>query len=86
MKTCTSNKKMFPSESIAEEALISAWTAYDYTGKNGPLGVYLCDICGSYHLTSKGPTNKRLADFIASGELKRHAEASRWLDKMKKRK
>ena len=77
---------MYPSEFVAEEALIAAWTAYAYTNNNGPVGIYLCEICGSYHLTSKGPINKRLSEFIDSGQLKKNAEANRWLDKVRKRK
>jgi hypothetical protein len=85
VKTCSSHKKMYPTESIAEEALIAARTAYDYRDKNGPVGIYHCDICASYHMTSKGPMNQRLAESIASGALKKDVEANIWLDKLKRK-
>ncbi len=73
---------MYPSETIAEEALISAWTTYSYTEGNGPIGVYLCEDCGSYHLTSKGNTNRKLAEHLATGKLQQNKEANKWLEKL----
>lgn len=84
--TCETNKKMYQTESIAEEALITAWTAYSYKSNNGPIGVYLCDVCGTYHLTSKGEMNKKLAAYMASGALKKDQEAERWRLKLMKKK
>lgn len=83
MSKCATAKKMYPTESVAEDALINAWTTYDYKKDQGPVGVYLCDICGAYHLTSKGSMNSRLSQLIALGKVKREAEANRWLDKLK---
>jgi hypothetical protein len=76
---------MYPTQAVAEDALIAAWTAYEYKKGNGPVNVYLCDICGTYHLTSKGDMNKKLSDYVASGALDRNAVANRWLDKLKKK-
>jgi hypothetical protein len=45
--------------------------------------VYRCDDCGLYHLTSKGPMNDRLAQYLSSSKLKLNKEANRWLDKFK---
>jgi hypothetical protein len=75
---------MYPSEIIAEEALISAWIAYSYTKGNGPIGVYLCADCGSYHLTSKGVMNQKLAEQLTSGKIQQNKEANKWLDKINK--
>jgi len=77
---------MYPTESIAEEALIEAWTTYDYTHRSGPLGIYLCDVCGSYHLTSKGLINKKLNEYIASGKIKKSVEVENWKAKLKRKK
>lgn len=85
MNTCETKKKMYPSETIAEEALIAAWATYNYKSNQGPIGYYRCDTCGDYHLTSKGEMNKRLAQYIASGKLSREAQALRWTDKFKKK-
>jgi hypothetical protein len=46
--------------------------------------VYQCEDCGEYHLTSRGPMNERLAQYIADGKLKRDKEANQWLGKLKK--
>ncbi len=74
---------MYLTESAAEDALIMAWGTYAYKGSQGPIGFYRCDSCGYYHLTSKGEMNKRLAQEIASGNLKRQQEANRWIHKLK---
>lgn len=76
---------MYPTESVAEDALITAWTIYDYKDNQGPIGIYLCDICGAYHLTSKGEMNKKLVQYVASGRITREAEARHWIDKIKKK-
>ena len=74
---------MYLTESMAEDALIGAWSTYSYKGTQGPIGSYRCDSCGYYHLTSKGEMNKRLAQEIASGNIKRQQEANRWIHKLK---
>jgi hypothetical protein len=85
MNTCPSKKKSYLTEVIAEEALLDAWGTYDYKN-NGPIAIYRCDMCGAYHFTSKGEMNKRLAEHIESGQLKRHAQASKWIEKFKQKK
>jgi hypothetical protein len=82
---CPTHKKTYSSESIAEDALIQAWTTYNYAHGSGPIAVYKCDECGFYHLTSKGPMNKKLSEMIASGEIKKIKDAGSWLDKMKRK-
>jgi hypothetical protein len=76
---------MYPTESIAEEALISAWTTYQYTRGDGPVGVYLCEDCGSYHLTSKGAINLKLQEAITSGKIQKSKEINAWLDKIRRK-
>ena len=85
LTTCPTHKKMYASESIAEEALISAWITYEYTHGNGPIAVYLCDECGAYHLTSRGPVNKKLEQAIASGKIQRTKEINSWLNKIRRK-
>jgi len=85
MIKCVSNKKVYLTEDLAETALIGAQIHFEYGSRTGPVGFYRCDDCGYYHLTSKGPTNKKLADMIANGQLKRQKEGDRWLDKLKKK-
>jgi hypothetical protein len=84
MGHCISRKKMYPTQAIAEDALIRLWILNDYTPSNGPVNVYRCDDCGHYHLTSQGPLNKRLGDEWNSGRIRREREAQRWVDRLKK--
>jgi hypothetical protein len=76
---------MYSTESMAEEALISAWIAYDYAVGNGPINIYRCEDCRSWHLTSKGPMNKKLESYLSSGKLNKDREANKWLDRMKRK-
>ena len=76
---------MYPTEAIAEEALISAWITYNYPRGNGPIGVYTCEDCGAYHLTSKGTMNKKLAEYLGTGEIQRNKDANAWLARMKQK-
>ena len=85
MIKCISHKKVYPTPEIAEDALIDAHTYFNYAPGKGPVAVYQCEDCGHYHLTSRGSMNPRLAGFIAAGGLKRHKEANRWLDKIKRK-
>ncbi len=85
MKPCPTTKKMYPSLEIAEDALIEARTQFDYKPNQGPVGVYLCDDCGYYHLTSQGKMNEKLATQLKDGKIKLQKEANQWLDKLKKR-
>ena len=75
---------MYPSMNIAEDALIQARTSFNFSPTNGPIAVYQCEDCGSYHLTSKGKMNERLEEQLKNGEIDRQKEANRWMDKFKK--
>jgi hypothetical protein len=75
---------MYPTDAIAEEALLAAWATYTYRTGDGPVAVYRCDDCGSYHLTSKGPMNQRLAQALASGDISRQKDSDAWMNKIKR--
>ena len=85
MERCITGKRVYPTEQIAEEVLIEAWTRYDYKRNEGPVAVYQCDDCGRYHLTSKGPMNEKLASALAEGKIKKQKEARRWEEKFRRR-
>jgi hypothetical protein len=85
MIKCLSHKKVYLTVEIAEEALIGARTRFEYGNQSGPVGVYQCEDCGYYHLTSKGPINPRLAECQSNGRLKLEKEAQQWMDKIKQR-
>jgi hypothetical protein len=85
MIKCVSHKKVYPSEEIAEDALIEAQTRFDYSPHGGPVAVYRCEDCGYFHLTSKGTMNQKLSNYIKDGNLNRQKEADRWESKLKRR-
>ncbi len=85
MAGCVTKKKMYPSLEIAEDALIEAWTRYEYANGNGPVAVYQCNDCGQFHLTSIGEMNPRLRKSLDEGEIKLRKEANSWIDKFNKR-
>ncbi len=85
MVKCVSNKKVYPSKEIAEDALIEARTQFDYKIGSGPVAVYQCEDCGNFHLTSSGPMNQKLDQLTKDGKIQRQKEANQWLNKMKKR-
>jgi len=82
---CPTGKKIYPTEDLAVEALIGAWTAYDYPAGQGPQAVYSCEECGQYHLTSRGPMNTKLAEMLTKGDIRKQKEADRWEDKIKRK-
>lgn len=84
MSTCISNKRVFLTELLAEDALIDAWSTNTYSSNRGPVSVYRCDDCGCYHFTSQGKMNERLEKEIASGKIKIQREAKHWESRMKK--
>lgn len=85
MNSCITNKKMYQTPELAEDALIDAQTRFDYPDGSGPIALYKCEDCGYYHLTSKGPMNEKLKQQLLSGSIKRQKEADRWANKLKKR-
>lgn len=85
MDRCVSGKRMYATQDIAEDVLIETWTRFDFAPNNGPVGVYRCEDCGRFHLTSKGPVNERLARALSEGTIQRQKEADRWLNKLKRR-
>ncbi len=85
MKKCPTGKRLYPSEPLAEDALIEAHIHFDYRAGGGPVAVYKCDECGEYHLTSRGPMNTQLAKKLADGTVKIQKEAGLWQSKFKMR-
>jgi len=80
---CRTGKRVYQTESLAEEALIDAHSRNQYAG-TGPIAVYQCEECGYYHFTSKGHMNKRWAEQIAGEKIKLQQQASEWNRKWKK--
>jgi len=80
---CPTHKKFFPTEAIAEEALLAAWITYGVKEGQGPIAVYQCDECSGYHLTSRGPMNAKLAEQLSRGEIKKRRAEKDWIDRLK---
>ncbi|GHM99545.1 hypothetical protein WSM22_10350 [Cytophagales bacterium WSM2-2] len=80
---CPTGKRAYPTEILAEEALVDAHSQNQYSG-TGPVAVYRCDECGYFHFTSKGKMNERLAQLIASGKIKLQQQGADWERKLKK--
>ncbi len=85
MNRCISGKRVYPTQETAEEALLAAWTRFDYAAGNGPVAVYQCEDCGNYHLTSRGPMNERLDRALREGTIQRQKEADRWAEKFRRK-
>lgn len=83
MIKCVTQKKVYLTQALAEGALVGARTRFDYAKDRGPVGVYKCNDCGYYHLTSKGPVNPTLTQNLNDGTIDREKEANEWLNKMK---
>ena len=83
MIKCVTQKKVYLTQELAEEALIGAHTRFDYAQGKGPLTIYRCEDCGYFHLTSKGPVNPTLAQHLKEGKIDREKLANEWINKMK---
>ncbi len=83
MIKCVTQKKVYLTQELAEEALLGAHTRFHYAKGQGPVGVYKCDDCGYFHLTSKGTVNSKLAQEIKAGNIDRQKRADEWVNKLK---
>lgn len=83
MIKCVTNKKVYLTEELAEEALIGAHTKFYYARGQGPMAVYCCEDCGYYHLTSQGPINDKLQQQLSQGKIEQQKLADEWLDRLK---
>ena len=83
MIKCVTQKKVYLTQELAEEALLGAHIRFDYAAGRGPLATYPCRDCGYFHLTSKGPMNPALAQQLKSGKIDRQKEADAWEKKLK---
>jgi hypothetical protein len=85
MGKCSSGKRMFTTQAMAEDALIDLWSKNVYIPGRAPIAIYKCDDCGEFHLTSQGTMNEQLSEAIKTGKIKLHQEAKRWEDKWKRK-
>lgn len=85
MASCSSGKRVYQTHELAEEALIGAHINFQFGKGKGPIGVYQCEDCGLFHLTSQGIINQRLAKLINEGEIQKQKEANWWEERSKRK-
>ncbi|MCA6074528.1 hypothetical protein [Fulvivirga sedimenti] len=82
MRNCSSGKVCHDNRTIAEEELVRVLAKYGERA-GSPNGIYLCEICGFYHLTS----SSRETGYIHTPEfrerIRRAALENDWDDRWK---
>ncbi|MBO6515329.1 MAG: hypothetical protein JJ975_02160 [Bacteroidia bacterium] len=72
---CSTGKKQHNSQALAEQALIQNRVQFD---ASKAIGVYQCEVCDSWHLTSKGQLNPVLKKAMEDGSLQREIDRYQW--------
>lgn len=80
---CSTGKRCFEDGIVALDALIQNHIINDYASKEGPINIYQCDLCGSWHFTSKGPRHEALADPETQERIRKERRANYWERKLK---
>lgn len=80
---CSSGKKAYFDNFLAEEALIQHQVINDYGVGEGPVNVYLCDDCGYWHFTSKGKRSNIFDDPEVVSRIKADRRANYWERKLR---
>ncbi len=80
---CVTGKTCFDSMEIAEEALIQNRIRNYHVDGMGPINVYQCENCGSWHFTSKGEPSKLLSLKETKERIRKGGEAYYWERKLK---
>jgi len=73
-------KRSYLSEELAVAALLEVRSRFEM---NSSVTVYGCEVCGQWHLTSKGDMHPKLAASLRSGEISRRQEADHWERKLR---
>lgn len=81
--SCSSGKRVFDTQELANEALINNHIVNDYKPNEGPLNVYQCDDCGLWHFTSKGSKSDLLDDQEVIERIKKERLATYWERQLK---
>ncbi|MBU2916087.1 MULTISPECIES: hypothetical protein [Reichenbachiella] len=81
MSACVTGKNCYHSQAEGEQALIENRIRYHHSDDAGPQNIYLCDDCGSYHFTSRGPMNEVLRDQL--DYIKKQRVARDWESRLR---
>ena len=80
---CPSKKRSYLSKEEAEEALVQHHIQFYHKEGQGPLDVYECEYCGSWHFTSKGPISGVLTSDTVKRRIQKERIAMDWERKLK---
>lgn len=75
---CVSGKRAYEKQEDAEDALIRSRIN---SGEHGAKNIYLCDDCGHWHLTSKGPLSDLIDKYAR--EIQRARTGEFWKDRFR---
>jgi hypothetical protein len=81
MRHCTSGKVCYHSRAQAEEELIHI-IAIKGDSPGQPNGIYKCDICECYHLTSKSKTPEVTENPEFKDRLRRYRDKLDWENRL----
>ena len=77
MRDCSTKKIGYTSSNSAITALLEL----NLKSIGGPINYYKCEICGQYHLTSKGPAIRELSK--AKNNSSTNNDVAKWIKKFK---
>jgi hypothetical protein len=80
---CQTGKVSYDNKEIALEALVQNRTRHNYGEGSGPINIYQCEDCGSFHFTSRGPMNEALTSDENLARIRLGHQAGFWEDKFK---
>lgn len=81
---CVTGKNGYRTKEFAEEALVETRTRFHHRDNSGPIAVYLCDDCGEWHFTSKGPVSDLLNADSTQKRIENQQEANYWERKLRR--
>ena len=82
-RSCPSGKQSYFDENQAVSALLDLWSRIDFKTGQGPVAVYQCEDCGSFHFTSKGTMHPDLDELLKKGNTRLTRIASEWERKLR---
>jgi hypothetical protein len=76
-------KVSYDTEELAVEALIQNHIRNDHMPGRGPINVYQCEHCGTWHFTSKGLANPTLENEDVKARIKKEKLGEYWDRKLR---
>ncbi|WP_258102874.1 hypothetical protein [Marinoscillum sp. MHG1-6] len=82
-ESCVSGKRIYETQSEAEEALVEAWINFNFNESSGPRAIYQCQDCDRFHFTSQGEMNEHLKERLDNGYIEKQRRAREWERKLR---